>query len=121
MAARSFRFRDVTIRTKIAATLGVLVLIIFGIIVLIIFRSTGILIGSVISCISASMWTLMIVHMLGIKIGLLTANLATIVFVLTLSHIIFLTYNWKYVCAASTMPVKAPVTMTTDCDLMPMK
>ena len=64
-----------------------------------IFRSTIILLGSVISCIGASMWTLMITHMLGIKIGLLTANLATIVFVLTLSHIIFLTYNWKHVCA----------------------
>ena len=90
---------------------SVLVLIIFGMVVLFIFRSTGILLGSVISCISASMWTLMIVHMLGIKIGLLTANLATIVFVLTLSHIIFLTYNWKYVCSqheAILLPSKKP-------------
>jgi len=76
-----------------------LVLAIFGAVVFFIFRSTGILLGSVISCINASMLTLMIIHMLGIKIGLLTANLATIVFVLTLSHIIFLTYNWKYACS----------------------
>ncbi len=78
---------------------SLLVLIIFGMVVMFIFRSTGILLGAVISCIGASMWTLMIIHMLGIKIGLLTANLATIVFVLTLSHIIFLTYNWKFICS----------------------
>jgi uncharacterized protein len=76
-----------------------LTLTIFGAVSFIIFRSKGILLGTIITCMNASMWTLMIVHMLGIKIGLLTANLATIVFVLTLSHIIFLTYNWKYFCS----------------------
>jgi len=91
-----------------------LVLLIFGVIVLFIFRSTVILLGAVISCISASMWTLMLAHMLGIKIGLLTANLATIVFVLTLSHIIFLTYNWKYVCSTPdhSSPVEKAVHLT---------
>jgi len=93
---------------------SVLVLVIFGAIVLLIFRSTWILLGAVISCISASMWTLMIIHMLGIKIGLLTANLATIVFVLTLSHIIFLTYNWKYACShhGATPPVEEAIHLT---------
>ena len=93
---------------------SILVLIIFGVIVLFIFRSPIILLGSVISCISASMWTLMIAHMLGIKIGLLTANLATIVFVLTLSHIIFLTYNWKFVCSQSdnASPVEEAIHLT---------
>ncbi len=93
---------------------SLMVLIIFGIVVLLIFRSTGILLGAVISCISASMWTLMIVHLLGIKIGLLTANLATIVFVLTLSHIIFLTYNWKYVLSQHehASPVKEAIHLT---------
>ncbi|MBI3601462.1 MAG: MMPL family transporter [Candidatus Omnitrophica bacterium] len=76
-----------------------LALMIFGVVIFLIFRSQRILLGAIISCMSASMWTLMIVHILGIKIGLLTANLATIVFVLTLSHIVFLTYNWKYFCS----------------------
>ncbi|MDE2028196.1 MAG: MMPL family transporter, partial [Candidatus Omnitrophica bacterium] len=76
---------------------SLLVLVIFGLITLFIFRSPGIVLGAVVSCVSASMWTLMITHMFGIKIGLLTANLATIVFVITLSHIIFFTYNWKFV------------------------
>jgi predicted RND superfamily exporter protein len=99
---------------KDISVFSLLVLLIFGIIVLFIFRSTGILMGVVISCISASMWTLMIAHMLGIRIGLLTANLATIVFVLTLSHIIFLTYNWKYVCSQHehTSPVDEAVRLT---------
>jgi len=81
-----------------------LILIIFGVVIMFIFRSTKILLGAVISCINASIWTLMIINMLGIKIGLMTANLATIVFVLTMSHIIFLTYNWKYVCSQQGHP-----------------
>lgn len=93
---------------------SLLVLFIFGIVVLFIFRSGLILLGAVISCISASMWTLMVAHMIHIKIGILTANLAIIVFVLTLSHIIFLTYNWKYVCSFKTQkqPVKEAVNIT---------
>jgi len=93
---------------------SLLVLVIFGAIIMFIFRSVGILLGSVISCISASMWTLMITHMLGLKIGLLTANLATIVFVLTLSHIVFLTYNWKYVLSQNehNSPVEEAIHLT---------
>jgi predicted RND superfamily exporter protein len=83
---------------------SLLVLMIFGIVIFWIFRLKEILFGSIISCISASMWTLMITHILGIKIGLLTANMATIVFVLTLSHIVFLTYNWKNVCSLGKGP-----------------
>ena len=30
-------------------------------------------------------------------------------------------WNWLYVCAASTMPVNAPVIKTTDCDFTPTK
>ncbi|MDE2009230.1 MAG: MMPL family transporter [Candidatus Omnitrophica bacterium] len=82
----------------------VLVLAIFGLVTFFIFRSFGILLGAVVSCVSASMWTLMITHMLHITIGLLTANLATIVFVITLSHIIFFTYNWKYVLSLDGPP-----------------
>lgn len=93
---------------------SLLILIIFGGVILFIFRSAGILLGAVISCIDASMLTLMIVHMLGIKIGLMTANLATIVFVLTLSHIIFMTYNWKYACTrqAHNSPVEEAMRLT---------
>jgi predicted RND superfamily exporter protein len=85
----NYLLRDIRVFT-------LLTLAIFSVVILFIFRSPLILLGSVISCLSASIWTLMIVHMLDIKIGLMTANLATIVFILTLSHIIFMTYNWKF-------------------------
>jgi len=99
--------KDITLFTLLA-------LIIFGLVIFSIFRSKMILLGTIITCMNASMWTLMIIHMLGIKIGLLTANLATIVFVLTLSHIIFLTYNWKYFCsqAQSSDNVKEAIHLT---------
>lgn len=89
--------KDITLFTFLA-------LLIFGTVIFVIFRSKGILLGAMVSCMGASIWTLMIVHFLGIKIGLLTANLATIVFVLTLSHIVFLTYNWKHCCAQAEDP-----------------
>ena len=73
-----------------------LALLIFGLLVVIIFHSWRILMGMVIACFNAAALTLMITHFLNIKIGILTANLITIVFVLTLSHIVFLTFNWKH-------------------------
>jgi predicted RND superfamily exporter protein len=39
--------------------------------------------------------TLLLSYHFGIGIGILTANLITIVFVLTIPHLIYLTYNWK--------------------------
>jgi predicted RND superfamily exporter protein len=55
----------------------------------------------------------MITDLLRISIGLLTANLATIIFVLTLSHMIFLTHNWKILCQnESNGCIKAAVNMT---------
>ena len=70
-------------------------LVIFGLVILSLFRSWGILAGIMISCLNASVVTLILNQVLGMKIGLLTANLSTIVFVITLSSIIFFTFNWK--------------------------
>jgi len=69
---------------------------IFALAMIVIFRSVRIVIGAMLSCLSAVMLTLLIQQMLGQKIGLLTANLTTIVFVLTLSHIVFMTGNWRH-------------------------
>ncbi len=77
-------------------TFSVAAFLIFGVLLLIIFRSITILWGMFASCVSASMWTLILTQLFGVVTGPLTANLSTIVFVLTLSHIIFLTFNWKY-------------------------
>lgn len=70
-------------------------IVLFGVMIALLFRSWRILLGTMTTCLSAVMLTLMIQQLFGQKIGLLTANLTTIVFVLTLSHIIFMTGNWR--------------------------
>lgn len=69
--------------------------ILFGVMIAVLFRSWRILLGTMTTCLSAVILTLIVQQLFGMKIGLLTANLTTIVFVLTLSHIIFMTGNWK--------------------------
>ncbi len=69
--------------------------IVFGLMIFAIFRSKLILLGTLITCVNASVFTLVINHFLGMKVGVLTANLSTIVFVLTLSHIVFIIFNWQ--------------------------
>lgn len=68
---------------------------IFGIVAAIVFRSMPIVIGTLSSCLVSCTMTLCILNICNIPIGILTANIATIVFVLTLSHIVFLTSNWQ--------------------------
>jgi len=70
-------------------------LLLFGLSVAWIFRSLTVVLGSLMSCLTACAGTLLLLHLLGLRIGLLTANLATIVFVLTLSHVIFLSAAWR--------------------------
>ena len=72
-------------------------LLLFGLLAALIYRNLGIVAGALTSCISACAVTLLLTQAIGIQIGLLTANLITIVFVLTLSHIVFLTANWRRV------------------------
>ena len=68
---------------------------VFGLMILFLFRSLRILAGVIVTCTNASIITLMINHSLRMKIGLLTANLSTMVFVITLSTLVFFTFNWK--------------------------
>jgi predicted RND superfamily exporter protein len=83
---------------KVFSTLA---FIIFGIVIFLIFRSVKIFLGTIAACINACVLTLIIANIFGIKIGILTVNLSTIIFVLTLSHIIFLTHNWRIVAQES--------------------
>ncbi|MEW6100824.1 MAG: MMPL family transporter [Candidatus Omnitrophota bacterium] len=75
---------------------SLLAFVIFSIVILYIFRSWFILLGALVCSLNATLWTLMSADLLNIKLGLLTANLATVVFVLTISPIVFLTYNWQH-------------------------
>ncbi len=72
-----------------------LAFVLFGFMIIFVFHSWRIFIGMVVCCLNAAALTFMLSNLLNIKVGLLTANLATITFVLTLSHIVFLTFNWK--------------------------
>src|SRR5439155_8250467 len=47
------------------------------------------------TCTSAVLLTLLAQSLFGRKIGILTANLSTIVFVITLSHLVYMTFNWQ--------------------------
>jgi predicted RND superfamily exporter protein len=69
-------------------------IILSSIVLLLVFRSIVLVAGALITCITAAMLTLVIQAFMGIPIGILTANLGTIVFVLTQSHLIFLVANW---------------------------
>jgi predicted RND superfamily exporter protein len=81
-------FRDLVV-FSLAAALA------FGLLISLIYRDAAIVVGTLTTCFVAVSATLMITQALGVGIGLLTANLVTIVFVLTLSHVVFLTANWS--------------------------
>ncbi|HEY4285025.1 MAG TPA: MMPL family transporter [Chthoniobacterales bacterium] len=69
--------------------------LLFGITMAVMFRSLRIFLGMLATCISAVLLTLLIQSILGKKIGVLTVNLGTIVFVVALSHLVYMTFNWQ--------------------------
>jgi uncharacterized protein len=68
---------------------------VFGVVLLGIFRSLWVLLGTFIACANSSAATLIITQRLHIPIGPVTANLSTMVFVMTLSPMVYLSFNWK--------------------------
>ena len=77
-------------------TFTMLAFLIFGLVVIFVFHSWQIFLGMVVTCFNAAALTLIGMNLLHIRIGILTANLTTIIFVMTLSHMVFLTFNWKH-------------------------
>jgi uncharacterized protein len=69
--------------------------LLFGAAMWILFRSWKLTSGMLATCTSAVLVTLLVQSMLGQKIGILTANLSTIVFVVTMSHLVYMTFNWQ--------------------------
>ena len=88
-------FRDLVVFSLAAA-------LVFGVLISLIYRDAAIVVGTLTTCFVAVSATLVVTQALGVGIGLLTANLVTIVFVLTLSHVVFLTANWLRVSEAET-------------------
>ncbi len=99
---RRHLFRDLVVFSSAA-------FLIFGLLVGVVYRNSSIVLGTLTSCLTACAVTLSVSQLLDIAIGLLTANIAVIVFVLTLSHIVFLTSNWKQSVDGANGPSPAAV------------
>jgi uncharacterized protein len=89
------------------------VLAIFSVVLLGIFRSPMIALGAAVTGISAVFLTFILLHFTGQPVGILTANLAIIVFVLVQSQVIFLTSNWRQFDGASGIRAVRLATMRT--------
>jgi predicted RND superfamily exporter protein len=75
--------------------------LVFSLIGALLYRDPAIVVGTLATCFVSVSITLIAVQLMGSGIGLLTANLVTIVFVLTLSHVVFLTANWAHVAPSA--------------------
>src|SRR5438105_11650460 len=67
----------------------------FGLTMAAMFRSIRIFLGMFATCTSAVLLTLLLQQMFGRRIGILTVNLGTIVFVVAMSHLVYMTFNWQ--------------------------
>jgi predicted RND superfamily exporter protein len=67
----------------------------FGLTMAGLFRSVRLFLGMLCTCTSAVLLALLLQSLLGHKIGVLTVNLGTIVFVIALSHLVYMTFNWQ--------------------------
>lgn len=78
-----------------AKIFSALALLIFVMLIALIYRSMMIAVGSCFTGLSAIFMTLILLHLIGQPVGILTVNLAIIVYILVQSQIIYLTNNWK--------------------------
>ncbi len=88
------------IQRKLVRDLGVFslaALLLFGLSGFLISRSAAMALGTLLACSEAGLLTLIFSSLARIPIGPLTANLFTIVFVLTLTHMVFMTFNWRHI------------------------
>jgi len=76
-------------------------LVVFGLLVALIYRDLRLTLGVLATCLTACAVALATLRLAGLTLGVLTANLVTIVFVLTLSHLVYLTANWRRLAAES--------------------
>src|SRR6266702_8965181 len=70
-------------------------IVLFGLTMAALFRSVRVFVGMLCTCASAVLLMLLVQSMLGHRIGILTVNLGTIVFVIALSHLVYMTFNWQ--------------------------
>jgi predicted RND superfamily exporter protein len=67
----------------------------FAVLVALLFRSTAIVVGTMVAALTASFGTFLLRAAVGMRTDILAPNLWTIAFVLTISHIVYLTAQWQ--------------------------
>jgi predicted RND superfamily exporter protein len=67
----------------------------FTILVAVLFRSTAVVVGAMTAALTASFGTFLVRAAMGMRTDILAPNLWTIAFVLTISHIVYLTAQWR--------------------------
>src|SRR5260370_41301101 len=82
--------------------------VLFGLTMAAMFRSARVFLGMLATCASAVLLTLLVQQMFGKKIGILTVNLGTIVFIGALSHLVYMTFNWQTAADRSELLEKKP-------------
>ncbi|NNM34848.1 MAG: MMPL family transporter [Gemmatimonadetes bacterium] len=87
-------------------------LLLFGVVSGIVYRNGRLVGGTLTAGITACAATLVVNDALGIRVGLLTANIVTIVFVLTLSHTVFLIANWRRAPGGAAVRVREAIKRT---------
>jgi predicted RND superfamily exporter protein len=73
---------------------SVAALIAFALLIALLFRSLAVLVGALLAALAAGFATFLARAALGMETGLLTPNLWTIAFVLTISHVVYLTARY---------------------------
>jgi predicted RND superfamily exporter protein len=76
-------------------TFSIAAFVMFGVLVGTLFRSLAVVAGTMIAALAASFGTFLVRAALGMETDILAPNLWTIAFVLTLSHVVYLTAQWK--------------------------
>jgi predicted RND superfamily exporter protein len=76
--------------------LSIAAFVAFAILVALLFRSAAIVVGTMVAALSASFGTFLARAAFGMRTDILAPNLWTIAFVLTISHIVYLTAQWQH-------------------------
>ena len=87
------------IRARLSSDLrrfSVAAILAFGILIGLLFRSLAVLTGTMVAALAASFGTFLVRAALGMESDILMPNLWTIAFVLTLSHVVYLTAAWQH-------------------------
>ena len=90
---RRHLLRDLRVFTAAALAL-------FGLLVALLYRDLRLAAGILATSLTGCAVSLVLLRLAGLTLGVLTANLVTIVFVLTLSHLVYLTANWRRLAAS---------------------